>query len=505
MFAIAEPYRRARLMSFLRPVGRTQSGAGFQTVQAMIAIGSGGFFGVGLGESVQKIFYLPEAHTDMILAIIGEELGLIGITAVAALYGMIAYAGLRAAKMAKDRYAKLLSVGITSLILCQATLNFFAVMGMAPLTGVPLPFISYGNSNLIVLLGGDGSAAERGRHRRQGAGRVSRTRCGRSTAERGRVPRVVIAAGGTAGHVVPALAVADALRASGAEVEFIGSERAEAELVPAAGYKLRQIKVVGIDRQQPAARRARACAGRAGAAARPRCCCAASRADAVIGGGGYVAGPVGLAAALLRHPALPLRGGQPSRDGQPPARALREAGVPVLPDPGSRGRQVRGSSGRPVPAGTGQADRAAARMRFGVGGVGAVPARVRRLARRPLPQRGGNRGVRRRGALRRPARERPARLSDDLRARLDALGSPPHYHLHEYIEPFADALAAADLVVARAGGSVLEVAAAGLPGRARALSARDRGPSDPERSLDGARGRRGGGAGQRARRAATRP
>src|SRR2546423_1327195 len=109
-----------------------------------------------LGESVQKIFYLPEAHTDMILAIIGEELGIFGISAVAALYGMIAYAGLRAAKRARDRYAKLLAVGVTSMILCQATLNFFAVMGLAPLTGVPLPFISYGNSNLVVLLGAMG-------------------------------------------------------------------------------------------------------------------------------------------------------------------------------------------------------------------------------------------------------------------------------------------------------------------------------------------------------------
>ena len=155
VFAIAAPYRRARLMSFIHP-WHDSTGAGFQTVQSMIAIGSGGLFGVGLGESVQKIFYLPEAHTDMILAIIGEELGIIGITAVAALYGMIAYAGLRAAKLARERYAKLLAVGVTSVILCQAVLNFFAVMGLAPLTGVPLPFISYGNSNLIVLLGAMG-------------------------------------------------------------------------------------------------------------------------------------------------------------------------------------------------------------------------------------------------------------------------------------------------------------------------------------------------------------
>jgi cell division protein FtsW len=153
--AIAEPYRRERLTSFLDPFSDAGD-SGFQAVQALTAIGSGGFFGVGLGESVQKVFYLPEAHTDMILAVIGEELGLFGIMGLIALYGMIAYAGLRAAKLARDLHAKLLAAGITSLILCQATLNFFAVLGMAPLTGVPLPFISYGSTNMIVLLGGMG-------------------------------------------------------------------------------------------------------------------------------------------------------------------------------------------------------------------------------------------------------------------------------------------------------------------------------------------------------------
>ena len=155
IFAIVEPYRRERLLTFLHP-WQDQTGSGFQSVQAMIAIGSGGFFGVGLGESVQKIFYLPEAHTDMILAVIGEEWGVLGITAVASLFGLIGYAGLRAAKAAKDRYAKLVAAGITGLILSQAVLNLFAVLGMAPLTGVPLPFISYGSSNLIVVLAGAG-------------------------------------------------------------------------------------------------------------------------------------------------------------------------------------------------------------------------------------------------------------------------------------------------------------------------------------------------------------
>jgi cell division protein FtsW len=155
ILAIVEPYRRARLMSFADPWADA-GGAGFQAVQSMIAIGSGGFFGVGLGESVQKVFYLPEAHTDMILAIIGEELGVFGIAILASLYGMIGYAGFRTAKLARDRYSTLLAAGITSLILAQATLNCFAVMGLMPLTGVPLPFVSYGNSNLIVMLGGMG-------------------------------------------------------------------------------------------------------------------------------------------------------------------------------------------------------------------------------------------------------------------------------------------------------------------------------------------------------------
>jgi cell division protein FtsW len=155
ILAIAEPYRRERLFSFIDPFADAGD-SGFQAVQALTAIGHGGFFGVGLGESVQKIFYLPEAHTDMILAVIGEELGLFGILGLLSLYGMIGYAGLRVAKLARDRYSKLLAAGITSLILCQATLNFFAVLGLMPLTGVPLPFISYGSSNLVVLMGAMG-------------------------------------------------------------------------------------------------------------------------------------------------------------------------------------------------------------------------------------------------------------------------------------------------------------------------------------------------------------
>ncbi len=151
LFAMAAPYRRARLTSFLDPWSQAGD-AGFQSVQGQIALGSGGFFGRGLGESVQKIFYLPEAHTDFILAVIGEELGVLGVLGLLFLYGLIAFAGLRVAKTAKGPYAQLLATGVTSLILCQALLNVFTVLGLAPLTGVPLPFISSGSSSLLVLL-----------------------------------------------------------------------------------------------------------------------------------------------------------------------------------------------------------------------------------------------------------------------------------------------------------------------------------------------------------------
>jgi cell division protein FtsW len=149
------PYQEARLTGFLHPNSDT-GGAGFQAKQATIAIGSGGMFGVGLGESVQKASYLPEAHTDMIAAVIGEELGLAGMFLLIGLFGMFGYAGLRAAHRARDRFSKLLAAGLTSLILAQAALNLFAVLGLAPLTGVPLPFVSYGGTSLVMTLAAAG-------------------------------------------------------------------------------------------------------------------------------------------------------------------------------------------------------------------------------------------------------------------------------------------------------------------------------------------------------------
>jgi cell division protein FtsW len=139
-----EPYRRARIFSFLDPWHDPQ-GAGFQAVQAMIALGSGGIFGVGLGESVQKIYYLPEASTDMIFAIIGEELGLIGALAVIAAFALFAYAGFNIAIRCRDPFGKRLAAGLTALVCGQAAVH-------VPLTGVPLPFVSYGGSSLVISL-----------------------------------------------------------------------------------------------------------------------------------------------------------------------------------------------------------------------------------------------------------------------------------------------------------------------------------------------------------------
>jgi cell division protein FtsW len=194
-----EPYRRARIFSFLDP-WKDPQGAGFQTVQALISLGSGGAFGVGLGHGVAKINYLPEAHTDMILGVIGEELGLVGVVAVLAAFVTFAWAGLRVALACKDPFGKRLAVGVVALVSGQAVINLAAVLGLAPLTGIPLPFISYGGSSLVVTLlavgvllniagsGARAAAAVPDRGRRDGGTRraVARGRGGSATARSAR-------------------------------------------------------------------------------------------------------------------------------------------------------------------------------------------------------------------------------------------------------------------------------------------------------------------------------
>jgi len=144
-------YRQARLMAFVDP-GSDPQGAGFQLLQSLIAVGSGGFTGVGLMESKQKLFYLPEAHTDFIYAVICEELGFLGAVIVITLFAVYGWRGLRAAFSAPDGFGRLLALGITAMVLFQALINFAVVLGMVPTKGIPLPFVSYGGSSLLVML-----------------------------------------------------------------------------------------------------------------------------------------------------------------------------------------------------------------------------------------------------------------------------------------------------------------------------------------------------------------
>jgi UDP-N-acetylglucosamine--N-acetylmuramyl-(pentapeptide) pyrophosphoryl-undecaprenol N-acetylglucosamine transferase len=277
-------------------------------------------------------------------------------------------------------------------------------------------------------------------------------------------PRVVIAAGGTAGHVVPALAVADALRAEGAEVSFLGADdRAEAELVPAAGYEIDLLRLRGLDRGNPvraagALRLAAAAVPAARRALRER------GAQAVLGGGGYVAGPAGLAALSL---GLPLVLTEADRHLGLTNRLLARRARRVclaFPIPGREGERYL-VTGRPVPAAIGSADRDRARERFGIASDD-----------RCLLVFGGSQGAHSINccaleAFAGAAADRDfcvlhisgTRDYDEARERLAAGGDAGRYVLLAYEPNLADALAASDLVLARSGGSIFEIAAAGRP------------------------------------------
>jgi cell division protein FtsW len=146
-----EPYRMARFTSFLDP-WKDPKGNGYQLIQSLLALGSGGIWGVGLGRSRQKCYYIPEPHNDFIFSIIGEELGLIGCTLIVILFIIFIWRGIVTAIKAKDTYGTLLATGITSIIAVQAIINIAVVTGSMPVTGVPLPFISYGGSSLVFNL-----------------------------------------------------------------------------------------------------------------------------------------------------------------------------------------------------------------------------------------------------------------------------------------------------------------------------------------------------------------
>ncbi|HVH53182.1 MAG TPA: FtsW/RodA/SpoVE family cell cycle protein, partial [Actinomycetota bacterium] len=148
---MAEGYRRARFLSFLHPWADAKN-TGYQLIQSLIALGSGGWLGVGLGTSRQKWMYVPNAHTDFIFSILGEELGLMGEIVVLVAFGVLIYAGIRIAARAPDVFGRLLASGIVSWFGLQIVVNLGAVTGLLPITGVPLPMLSYGGSSLVVSL-----------------------------------------------------------------------------------------------------------------------------------------------------------------------------------------------------------------------------------------------------------------------------------------------------------------------------------------------------------------
>lgn len=157
IFALAkiDEERWSRITTFLNPWA-DPTDSGYQIIQALLAFGSGGLFGVGLGQSRQKYFYLPERHTDMIYAVLGEELGFIGAVLVLLLFFAFAWRGYRISIQAPDRFTSLLAAGVTSLITLQAALNIAVVTASVPSTGIPLPFLSYGGTSLLITLSGVG-------------------------------------------------------------------------------------------------------------------------------------------------------------------------------------------------------------------------------------------------------------------------------------------------------------------------------------------------------------
>jgi cell division protein FtsW len=155
ILAVAEPYRRARLLSFLHPVADKMNG-GYQVFQSLVAISSGHWTGVGLGAGHAKWLFLPNAHTDFIFAIVAEELGFVGCLLILMLFGAFAVFGVRTAMRAPDRFGMLVAAAITGWVVGQAVVNMGAVIGLLPVTGVPLPFVSFGGSALLFTMGASG-------------------------------------------------------------------------------------------------------------------------------------------------------------------------------------------------------------------------------------------------------------------------------------------------------------------------------------------------------------
>jgi cell division protein FtsW len=167
--AIASPYRRERLLSFLDPSAHG-AGSGYQVVQSLIGLGLGHLFGAGIGGGQQQWGFLPNAHTDFIFSVIGEQLGFVGAAATLLLLGTFVWLGIRAATRCPDRFGGLLAVGLVAYIASETLINVGAVVGVLPVTGIPLPFISFGGSSLVITMVAAGLLINIARQERIGGG-----------------------------------------------------------------------------------------------------------------------------------------------------------------------------------------------------------------------------------------------------------------------------------------------------------------------------------------------
>ena len=310
--AVASPYRRARLLSFMDPSAHS-SGSGYQVMQSLIGLGSGHLAGSGLGGGQAQWGFLPNAHTDFIFSVIGEQLGIIGALFVLALLVGFMWLGIRAAVQSADRFGALVSLGIVAWIGAETLINVGAVVGVLPVTGIPLPFISFGGSSLVITMVAAGILLNVARQGESGGAlRVSwigpqAFRYGPRSVSAGRP--TVIAGGGTGGHIVPSLQIARALVDRGHPV---GVDRAlrlarvqEATTWPTLEFLYTLLSGRGLQRSmRPSAwwANAGAVAGLAWACLRAAGSFLRRRPRVVVVVGGYASFPAGLAAVLTRVP-----------------------------------------------------------------------------------------------------------------------------------------------------------------------------------------------------------